>query len=478
MPNQHKPLPPVADMEQPLRTYFDLSLSDKEIAQHLTSHYDTSQYGCSYISVRRLRKEWGLKSTRQQKHTSQSIEPFVKEIKSKFPHHGILAVWKNLRQEFNVRASENTVKTLLRQLEPDAMRARKGKKFHRTKFYAAGVDNCWGQDQHDKWGPRFGLWLHNSIYPFIAFNNWLKVWHTNKNPHLITKYFLDMSLPVFTQIDPGNENNGVANVQTIMRQRLDPNLAGTLQHKWMTEKNNVKNEGNWSVMRADLSPGLEDLFEFGLQNGWYDVGNPLENLVFRWLAIPFVQIQLDIWVNHHNKTKPRRDKHKVLPHGIPELLRTKPNFYGLVDFKIPVSSQILDEMEARFAPPDHEVFQLVPPEFDHWANIYYDSMERPVVQHKTFWDIYRQLLAYFTQVPDVEVDLQIPLSSHKETTRRIDEEEVPLLPGQQPLRRVAEIYRPETASSSTSGAVGVQYGTPEYANFTSSEDDSDGDDDG
>ncbi|KAJ7763607.1 hypothetical protein DFH07DRAFT_867353 [Mycena maculata] len=452
MPNQHKPLPPVADIEQPLRTYFDLSLSDKEIAQHLTSHYDTSQYvSKAYISVRRLQKEWGLKSTRQKKHTSQSIGPFVKEIKSKFPHRGILAVRKNLRQEFNVRASENTVKTLLRQLEPDAMHARKGKKFHRTKFYAAGVNDCWGQDQPDKWGPRFGLWLHNSIDPFIGFNNWLKVWHTNKNPHLITKYFLDTcrslgALPVFTQSDPGNENNGVANVQTIMHQRLDPNLAGTLQHKWMTEKNNVKNEGNWSVMRADLSPGLEDLFEFGIQNGWYDVGNPLENLIFRWLAIPFVQIQLDIWVNHRNKTKPRRDKHKVLPHGIPELLRTIS--------MIPVSSQILDEMEARFAPPDHEVFQLVPPEFDHWANIYYDAMERPVVQHETFWDIYCQLLAYFTQVPDVEVDLQIPLSSHKETARRIDKEEVPLLP------------------------VGVQYGTPEYANFTSSEDDSDGDDDG
>jgi hypothetical protein len=84
---------------------------------------------------------------------------------------------------------------------------------------------------------------------------------------------------MFTQSDRGNENNGVANAQTIMRQTLDPSLAGTLQHMWKTEKNNVKSEANWSVMRADLSPGLEDLFEIGVQNGWYDVGDPLEQCV-------------------------------------------------------------------------------------------------------------------------------------------------------------------------------------------------------
>ncbi|KAJ6483694.1 hypothetical protein DFH09DRAFT_949611, partial [Mycena vulgaris] len=91
-------------------------------------------------------------------------------------------------------------------------------------------------------------------------------------------------------------------------------------------------------------------------------------LVFRWITIPFVQVQLDVWLNHRNRTKPRRNKYKVIPQEIPELLRAKPGFYGVVDLKIPVTIEILDELEAQFAPADHEVFQLTPPEFDPRAN--------------------------------------------------------------------------------------------------------------
>jgi hypothetical protein len=35
-----------------------------------------------------------------------------------------------------------------------------------------------------------------------------------------------------------------------------------------------------------------------------------------------------------NQTAPRKDKSKVLPHGIPELIRTKPERYGSLDFKV------------------------------------------------------------------------------------------------------------------------------------------------
>lgn len=79
----------------------------------------------------------------------------------------------------------------LHETEPNAVKARRRRRFKRRRFFAAGVNDIWAMDQHDKWGPRFGLWLHNGIDPFIGVNNWLKVWWTNKNPRLIAKYFLD-----------------------------------------------------------------------------------------------------------------------------------------------------------------------------------------------------------------------------------------------------------------------------------------------
>jgi hypothetical protein len=64
-------------------------------------------------------------------------------------------------------------------------------RFKRKRFYAAGINDVWVQDQHDKWGTCFGLWLHNNLDPFTGFNNWLKVWWTNSNPRLIAKYYID-----------------------------------------------------------------------------------------------------------------------------------------------------------------------------------------------------------------------------------------------------------------------------------------------
>jgi len=79
----------------------------------------------------------------------------------------------------------------LKETEPEAVKSRRHRRFQRRQFYAAGVNEVWAQDQHDKWGPKFGLWLHNSIDPFTGYNNWLKVWWTNKNPRLIVSYYLE-----------------------------------------------------------------------------------------------------------------------------------------------------------------------------------------------------------------------------------------------------------------------------------------------
>ncbi|KAG6833286.1 hypothetical protein H0H93_013292, partial [Arthromyces matolae] len=122
---------------------------------------------------------------------------------------------------------------LLNIIEPEAVKQRKGKRFKRKVYYSPGVNAVWTQDQHDKWGARFGLWLHNCIDPFTGFNLWMKVWWTNSNPRLIVKFYLDAArgiqgVPVLTQSDPGTENFGVANVHTLIRHSLDQKLTSTL----------------------------------------------------------------------------------------------------------------------------------------------------------------------------------------------------------------------------------------------------------
>ena len=84
---------------------------------------------------------------------------------------------------------------------------------------------------------------------------------------------------MITQSDQGTENNGVANVQTLIRHRLDPSLEGTLQHRFATGHNNILSEIKWSIFRRDFAPGFEDILESGVHNGWYDINDIIEKYV-------------------------------------------------------------------------------------------------------------------------------------------------------------------------------------------------------
>lgn len=85
-------------------------------------------------------------------------------------------------------------------------------------------------------------------------------------------------------------------------------------------------------------------------------------------------------------------------------------------------------MEAKYAPPDHEVFQLTPPPFDRQASEYYNKMERPEVNSKTFWDVYRQLLVHFKMQTNMDLDLATILQDNEDRATHISNEKVELLP--------------------------------------------------
>ncbi|KAL0949185.1 hypothetical protein HGRIS_009263 [Hohenbuehelia grisea] len=266
-PNQHKPCPPKSEeLIRAFKYYFALGTPDTQLVCLLKKHYDVARFGLSLKSIKRWRKELGLLSTRQQRHDINSISAAVDAIRAAFPSRGANTITKQLRLKHGIHVSRKTVSLYLQLVDPEGVQARRQRRFVRHRFYAAGINDIWAQDQHDKWGPRFGLWLHCGIDPFSGFNNWMHVWWTNKNPRLITKYFLDAvrelgAIPVTTQSDPGTENYGVANVQTLARHELDPTLADTLQHRWMSKAKNVKSEANWSVLRRDFTIGFELLFE-------------------------------------------------------------------------------------------------------------------------------------------------------------------------------------------------------------------------
>ncbi|KAF8870865.1 hypothetical protein BD779DRAFT_1478582 [Infundibulicybe gibba] len=126
-------------------------------------------------------------------------------------NRGSETICKTLLIEYHMKVSRALISAYLKETEPEAVKARSGCRYKHKHYYAAGVNDVWPMDQHNKWGPRFGLWFHNSLDAFTGYNNWLKVWWTNSNPRLIAKYYIDTccemgAIPVTTQSDSGSEN--------------------------------------------------------------------------------------------------------------------------------------------------------------------------------------------------------------------------------------------------------------------------------
>lgn len=74
--------------------------------------------------------------------------------------------------------------------EPEKVRERMKRRLKRRRFYAAGCNDLWTLDQHDKWF-RYGLGLHICVDPFSGRIIWLKAWWGNRNPRLIFSYYLE-----------------------------------------------------------------------------------------------------------------------------------------------------------------------------------------------------------------------------------------------------------------------------------------------
>ncbi|KAJ7767595.1 hypothetical protein B0H14DRAFT_2402735 [Mycena olivaceomarginata] len=87
--------------------------------------------------------------------------------------------------------------------------------------------------------------------------------------------------------------------------------------------------------------------------------------------------------------------------GVPNDMFENPGDFGVLDFKVMVHQDAIDQVRNLYAPKDHAVFQLVPPDFAVIINQLYCEIGQPPVTRQSCWDIYLQLLDCFHALDDV-----------------------------------------------------------------------------
>ncbi|KAG1879969.1 hypothetical protein F4604DRAFT_1891662 [Suillus subluteus] len=410
MPNQNKPTPPLDEIAPHILRLWKAHQTDQQIVQELQRHIDMTRYGIGLTTLLKVRKTMGLQRTRQQHHTVETIRDAMLDLRATYPNAGAREMVSYLyivRTDFtDLRVSHprRVVTEYFALYEPELV---------------PGVNDLFAVDQHDKW-LRFSLGLHTGIEPFSGRIMWIR---------LILSYYLNtieaLDMPMVTQSDLGSENYGIANAHTMLRQCHDKALHGTLQHRWMRMKKNVMPEIAWSQLCRRFTPGFENLLDHGVNSGWYDSNNTLQVMIFHWVFIPWLQQELNAYQDRINNTAKRRDRNKILPHGVPNLIYHSAEDFGALDFKIQIEPEALDFVRSLYIKPSHCVFDLVPEGFGKCIQHCYNDLGRPVITRQSVWDTYRLLLDALQLADELPGEIQLQDDE--------DEDFVPLLDDHQDL---------------------------------------------
>lgn len=99
---------------------------------------------------------------------------------------------------------------------------------------------------------------------------------------------------------------------------------------------------------------------------------------------------------------------------------------------------VIDDVEAEWAPPDHPIFDLVPEVFRERIDGYLQELGNPVVNAETFWIVYVSILARFVSLDDGQVldpTIQNAVSQHVISEQGVIAEPVAIIPGLRQLRQ-------------------------------------------
>ncbi|KAJ7751758.1 hypothetical protein DFH07DRAFT_1032206 [Mycena maculata] len=140
------------------------------------------------------------------------------------------------------------------------------------------------------------------------------------------------------------------------------------------EKKSVIPEIGWSQLRHWFTPGFEDILDVGVNNGWYDPDILLEAKSLIHVATGSI-------------TPPNEQT------GTKSFLTVyRPTCLSILETMIKVEQEAVDSVHALYGPKDHEIFQLVPPDFQAIITEMYVQLGQPPVTRESCWDVYLQLL--------------------------------------------------------------------------------------
>ena len=161
---------------------------------------------------------------------NEAITNVESELRGSGRSAGYRAMHQRLIIKYGQRINRESVRLILKALDPEGVEDRSRRRLRRRKYRAKGPNYIWHLDGYDKLKP-FGFCVHGAIDGYSRRILWLEVGTTNNDPSVIAQYFITCvrgvgSAPRIIRADYGTENVNVAAIQRFLRRDCEDAFPG------------------------------------------------------------------------------------------------------------------------------------------------------------------------------------------------------------------------------------------------------------
>ena len=165
--------------------YFDLGLNYVEIISFLLFTHGIS---ISLRQLKRLLRRKGLRRRQNYSDPAVVVGAVEREIQGSGSLIGYRLLYQRLRTDYGLVANRETVRYILKTLDPDGVERRSKHRLKRRKYQSKGPNYIWHIDEYDKLKP-FGYCIHGAIDGYSRRILWLEVGSSNKTLALLVNVF-------------------------------------------------------------------------------------------------------------------------------------------------------------------------------------------------------------------------------------------------------------------------------------------------
>lgn len=323
--------------------YFYLGLTAPEILLYLANIHGIS---LSLRQLRRVLNRLGCNRRVNKSDVDEVCDAIETELSGSGSIIGYRAMHQRLTNEYGLVTTRETVRRILKFVDPEGVELRLRHRLRRRMYRAKGPNYLWHIDGYDKLKP-FGFCVHGAIDGFSRRILWLEVSSSNNDPRLVASYYVDYIRQLggtarIIRGDRGTENGNIAATQRFFRRDADDPFANDNSFIYGRSTSNQRIEAWWGLFRRGCTDWWINFFKDMRDSGLFVDDDEIHKECLKFCFMRVLQQELDKVAIHWNTHRIRPSRNPDSPPGRPDTLYFVPQSVACHDYVTAVSE---DEIE-------------------------------------------------------------------------------------------------------------------------------------